>query len=45
MKVVASGEKAAKDLGWSMEQSVEDMVSSAWREYSAAHGVSLGPVS
>jgi len=45
VKVVASGEKAAKDLGWSMSQSVEDMVSSAWREYSAAHGVSLGPVS
>jgi UDP-glucose 4-epimerase len=41
VKVVASGQRAAKDLGWSMEQSVEDMVSSAWREYSAAHGVSL----
>jgi len=45
VNVVASGKKAAKDLGWSMEQSVEDMVSSAWREYSATHGVSLGPVS
>lgn len=41
VKVVASGERAARDLGWSMEQSVEEMVSSAWREYSAAHGVSL----
>lgn len=40
MKVVASGERAARDLGWSMEQSVSEMVGSAWREYSAAHGVS-----
>ena len=40
MKVVASGELAARDLGWSMAQSVAEMVGSAWREYSAAHGVS-----
>jgi len=40
VKVVASGDLAARDLKWSMEQSVTDMVSSAWREYSAAHGVS-----
>ena len=39
-KVVASGELAAKDFGWSMEQSVADMVGSAWREFQAAHGVS-----
>jgi hypothetical protein len=38
--VVASGELAAKDFGWSMEQSVADMVGSAWREFQAAHGVS-----
>lgn len=41
VKVVASGERAARDLDWSMEQSVEEMVGSAWREYSAAHGVSF----
>lgn len=40
MKVVASGEAAARDVGWTMQQSVAEMVSSAWREYSAAHGVS-----
>lgn len=40
MKVVASGELAARDVGWRMEQSVSEMVSSAWREFSAAHGVS-----
>ncbi len=39
-KVVASGDLAARDFGWKMEQSVADMVSSAWREYQAAHGVS-----
>lgn len=39
--VVASGDLAAKDLGWSMTQPLSAMVESAWREYSAAHGVSL----
>jgi UDP-glucose 4-epimerase len=37
--VVASGDLAAKDLGWDMSVSLHDMVSSAWREYAGAHGV------
>jgi UDP-glucose 4-epimerase len=41
MKVVASGDLAARDLGWSMTQPLSAMVESAWREYSAAHGVSF----
>jgi UDP-glucose 4-epimerase len=40
--VVASGEMAERDLGWSMSVSLADMVGSAWREFSAAHGVSSG---
>lgn len=40
MKVVASGDAAARDVGWTMEQSVADMVGSAWREFSAATGFS-----
>jgi UDP-glucose 4-epimerase len=40
--VVASGDLAKRDLGWCMSVSLEDMFGSAWREYSAAHGVSSG---
>lgn len=40
--VVASGALAERDLGWSMSVSLQEMVHSAWREYSAAHGVSKG---
>jgi UDP-glucose 4-epimerase len=40
--VVASGELAARDLGWTMSVSLEDMLGSAWREFSLAHGVSPG---
>ncbi len=40
MKVVASGDAAARDVNWHMQQSVADMVGSAWREFSAANGVS-----
>jgi UDP-glucose 4-epimerase len=40
--VVASGELAQRDLGWSMSVSLEEMLGSAWREYSAVHGVSPG---
>jgi UDP-glucose 4-epimerase len=36
--VVASGDLAARDVGWSMGVPLEDMVSSAWREYTRAHG-------
>jgi len=40
--VVASGELAARDLGWAMSVSLDEMLGSAWREFSRAHGVSLG---
>ena len=40
--VVASGDRAKQDLGWSMSVSLEDMFGSAWREYAAAYGVSSG---
>lgn len=38
-RVVASGDLAARDLEWRMEVPLLDMVSSAWREYSSARGV------
>lgn len=37
--VVASGERAVRDLGWVMTHSLDDMFGSAWREYVAAHGL------
>lgn len=40
--VVASGELAEADLGWNMSVSLEEMLGSAWREFAAANGVSLG---
>jgi len=40
--VVASGELAERDLGWTMSVSLQDMLGSAWREYALAHGVSQG---
>jgi len=40
--VVASGDRAHRDLGWSMATPLEDMLGSAWREFSVANGVSLG---
>lgn len=40
MKVVASGDAAMRDIGWVMNQSVAEMVGSAWREFSLANGVS-----
>ena len=35
-RIVASGEAAAADLGWKMSYSVEEMMASAWRAWSAA---------
>jgi len=35
-RIVASGETAARDLGWEMRHSVAEMVESAWRARSAA---------
>ena len=35
-RIVASGELAARDLGWAMRHSLTDMVASAWRARQAA---------
>ena len=35
VRIVASGDRAARDLGWRMTHSLADMVSSAWRARSA----------
>jgi UDP-glucose 4-epimerase len=35
-RIVASGELAARDLGWAMRHSVEDMVRSAWTAWQRA---------
>ena len=35
-RIVASGELAARDLGWQMRHSLEDMVASAWQARQAA---------
>jgi len=35
-RIVASGELAARDLGWEMRNTLDDMVASAWRSWSAA---------
>ncbi len=35
-RIVASGELAARDLGWTMSYSVQEMMASAWRAWSAA---------
>jgi len=37
--VVASGDLAARDLGWDMAVPLTEMVSSAWLEYARANGV------
>ncbi len=34
-RIVASGELAARDLGWAMRHTVADMVSSAWQARNA----------
>jgi UDP-glucose 4-epimerase len=35
-RIVASGELAARDLGWAMRHTLDDMVTSAWRARQAA---------
>ena len=35
-RIVASGALAARDLGWEMRSTLDDMVASAWRSWSAA---------
>lgn len=30
-RIVAAGDLAARDLGWTMRNSLEDMVASAWQ--------------
>ena len=37
-RIVASGERAARDLGWRMTHSLADMVASAWQARSALSG-------
>jgi UDP-glucose 4-epimerase len=39
-RVVASGERAARDLGWSMTHSLDDMISSAWSARKSLPGLS-----
>jgi UDP-glucose 4-epimerase len=38
-RIVASGDLAARDLGWAMRHSVEDMVASAWRAWTRSQAV------
>jgi UDP-glucose 4-epimerase len=38
-RIVASGELAARDLGWQMTHDLTDMVTSAWRARRAAEGL------
>ena len=35
-RIVASGEAAARDLGWAMRYDIDEMVASAWRAWTAA---------
>jgi UDP-glucose 4-epimerase len=37
-RIVASGALAARDLGWAMRHSVDDMVATSWRAWTAALG-------
>jgi UDP-glucose 4-epimerase len=37
-RIVASGDLAARDLGWRMRHSLEDMVRSAWEARQGADG-------
>jgi len=36
-RIVASGDLAARDLGWEMRSTLDDMVASAWRSWSSAN--------
>jgi UDP-glucose 4-epimerase len=38
-RIVASGDLAARDLGWAMRYDVDAMVSSAWQAWTASHVV------
>ena len=35
-RIVASGEAAARDLGWAMRHDIDAMVASAWQAWTAA---------
>ncbi len=37
-RIVASGELAARDLGWAMRHDLDDMVSSAWSAWTTSQG-------
>ena len=43
-RIVSSGEAAARDLGWAMRHSLDDMVASAWSAWSAWSAGSAGSV-
>lgn len=38
-RIVASGERAARDLGWAMRHGLDEMVSSAWQAWSVSHSM------
>jgi UDP-glucose 4-epimerase len=42
-RIVASGDLAARDLGWAMRHSVDDMVASAWRAWTRAQAMAAVP--
>jgi UDP-glucose 4-epimerase len=42
-RVVASGERAARDLDWTMRHTLDEMVSSAWEARRAASPDPAGP--
>lgn len=43
-RIVASGEAASRDLGWTMRYDIDAMVASAWRAWTVAEGSALSPV-
>jgi UDP-glucose 4-epimerase len=42
-RIVASGELAARDLGWSMRHDIDDMVGTAWRAWQQAQRTAPAP--
>ncbi len=41
-RIVASGDLAARDLGWRMSYTVDEMMASAWRAWTTATGTATG---
>lgn len=42
-RIVATGQAAARDLGWTMTHSVDEMMASAWQAWNAAGAVAAQP--